>query len=132
MPGQLHFEEGLLSPRDGPGMHVPLGQQLGQQRSIGGVVVHHKDADSLQPGRDVQADQNWGRLPSEPDREGKDAALARITSDANLSAHQPDQTRGDGQPQAGPAVFARDGAIRLLERLEDRRLFAGGDANSGV
>ena len=59
------------------------------------------------------------RLPAEAGREVERAAPARRALDADLTAHQPHEARGDRQPQPGAAVPTGGRVIGLLERLDD-------------
>ncbi len=51
---------------------------------------------------------------------------------ADVAAHQLDQLARDGQPEPGAAVFARHGAVGLLEGFEDARQRGGGNADAAV
>ena len=60
------------------------------------------------------------------------ASPADFALDPDAALHQAGQPRGDGQPQARPAVTAGHGVVGLLEHLEDRRAPLFGDAHSRV
>src|SRR5579864_1817578 len=62
----------------------------------------------------------------------KPAAFARFALDPDFAAHTFDETRGDAEPEARAAEFARGGAIGLGESFEDRGLFLDGNTNPGV
>src|SRR5207302_8035034 len=50
---------------------------------------------------------------------GEDRALADGAVQLDLAAEQVHQLAADGEAEAGTAVFAAGGAVRLLKRLED-------------
>ena len=53
-----------------------------------------------------------------PRGEPKSAAHVCFADDADITAHHLAEAPADRQPQAGAAVFARGGGIRLHERFE--------------
>ena len=55
-----------------------------------------------------------------------------MVANADLTAHQMHQPRGDGQPQPGSTEPPRCGDIRLLERREDRSPALLRDSHTGV
>ena len=59
-------------------------------------------------------------------------ATPDLTLEPQLSSHQLDQLLGDGEPQAGPAIFARHGTIGLDKGFQDRLLPVRGDADAGI
>src|SRR5437588_403828 len=69
---------------------------------------------------------------AEPGGEVEGGALADLAFNPDFAAHQVDQARGDGQTQAGAAVFPRRRAVGLNEGLENRLQPVGWDADAGV
>src|SRR5262249_12689648 len=52
--------------------------------------------------------------------------------DADVAVHELDKLFGNGKSQAGTAVFARRGRVRLFERFEHSCLLFLGDADAGI
>ena len=59
-------------------------------------------------------------------------ALVRFALHPEATAHQGDQPRRDGQPQAGAAILAGRRAIGLLEGVEDRLLSIRRNADARI
>ncbi len=59
-------------------------------------------------------------------------AFVRDAVDADLAAHLLDQPLGDDQPETGPTGLARQGVVRLAERLEERAHVLVGQPDAGV
>jgi hypothetical protein len=68
----------------------------------------------------------------EPRREAEGTALAGRALQPDLPAHQLDQAARDGQAEAGAAVLARGGHVRLRERLEQPGHLLLAHADAGV
>src|SRR5207245_3851632 len=64
--------------------------------------------------------------------EGERAPLSRLALHHDLAAEQAGDLARDGKAQAGAAVLAAGGPVRLLERLEDDLLLVAGDADARV
>ena len=62
-------------------------------------------------GLDLSLDDDW-------ERECKCGALARLRLDPYPAAVHLDDALGYGKPQAGAALLAGDGVVRLLELLK--------------
>src|SRR5580704_19317375 len=60
------------------------------------------------------------------------ASLTNFTLDPNLSAHQLHQPRRDGQPQPCASIRACRGSVSLCERIEDRNLLLGRNADTRI
>src|SRR5580700_5952404 len=58
--------------------------------------------------------------------------LTKFTLDPDLSAHQLHQPRRDGQPQPCASVGACRGPVSLSERIEDRNLLLGRNADTSI
>ena len=71
-------------------------------------------------------------LDVEPGGEVERAAPPGLALDPDPPAHQLDQPGRDRQAQPGAAVLAGRRAVGLVERLEDRPLLLGRDADAGV
>ncbi|MNF65956.1 hypothetical protein D3C84_477390 [compost metagenome] len=91
-------------------------QQGGQYGAGAGAVVGYQHAAAAQ----IQAGQVTGSVPAPAKASGKPegAALARFALHPYLASHQLSQFAGDGESEAGAAVLAGGGAVRLLEGLE--------------
>jgi hypothetical protein len=55
-----------------------------------------------------------------------------LAGDARFATHQLGQALGDGQPEAGAAVFARGRRVDLLECLEEAGATLFRDADAGI
>ncbi len=71
-------------------------------------------------------------MPSQPGGQPESAAHARLALRPGLAAHQLRQLPCDGQPQAGAAVLAGGGTVRLLEGIEQARQHLRFDTDAGV
>ena len=69
-------------------------------------------------------------LEFEGEEEGR--TFARFAGEVELTAHQLDEAAGDGQAEAGTAVFAGNGGIRLAEGFEDAGFLLAGNADTAV
>ena len=58
--------------------------------------------------------------------------MLAFAADADLAAHQVRQLAGDGQAQAGAAVFAGGGGVGLAKALEYLAALLRGHADAGV
>src|ERR1700730_7421568 len=59
-------------------------------------------------------------------------ALTKFTLDPNLSTHQLHQPRRDGQPQPCTSIRACRRSVSLCERIEDRNLLLGRNADARI
>ena len=141
---RLEFVQGF-APMVG---HLDAQAHLAQDRQrhllVGGVVLHqqqfgtphrggaHVRADVGQSGcgQGVQGLARIGQLQRQGEPEG--AALARAGLDADLPAHQLDQTLADGEPQARATKAPRGGLVGLAEGLKQSRDLLGAQADAGV
>ena len=105
-------------------------QHVGQHRGRRVVVVHHQHPGAPQVGRWQQHPRRRAALQRHRHPEGR--ALAKAAFHAHLAAHQLGQALADRQPQAGAAVAARGGGVRLLEALEQARHLLVGEPDAGV
>ena len=114
-------------------LHVPVGEDVVQDATIGAVVIDHQHAHAAQPRRLRRRDRHGGRLPDlEAGGKMKLTALADLALEPDATAHQLDQLCRDRQPQAGAAVAPRRRAVGLRKCLEDRNVFVRRDAEARV
>ncbi len=69
---------------------------------------------------------------AEPGTEGKGAADAGFTLDADLALHHLHQTFANGEPQTGTAIFACGGGIGLGKGLEQACALLLGESDAGI
>ena len=91
-----------------------------QDGAVDRVVVDDQDA---RAGHVDGRGRAAAGLPALRQRHGEPEgrALALLAVDADLAAHQLDQPRGDGEPEAGALVAAGRRGVDLAELLEDQR-----------
>jgi hypothetical protein len=131
--GVLECFEGRRTVRHRCWLGLPRAQPIQQGLSCGGIIVDNEDAKAAQMGwRPRPGGIRWDGLQLETNCEKEGAASTRIAFDGNPASHEPDQLRGDRQPQAGATIAARGGTVRLLKSLKDLLLFVRGDADTGV
>ena len=101
--------------------------------AVGKRVIHQQHAQAIEGGGVGGRRGGRGlRLFFQRHGEGKDGAIALPAQHAEPAVHQLDELLGNGQAQAGAAVFARRRAIGLREFLEDAGQRLGRDADAGV
>src|SRR6266498_782545 len=72
------------------------------------------------------------RFDPHRNREIEDRSLARLRFHSDSPSMHLDDALGDRQPETGPAFLARDGAVGLLELLEDLALINRGNTGACV
>ena len=127
-----------LAPVPGLGHdHAPGLQHATGHEPVGGVVLHHQDADPREVGRyggcrgRLRGRLGGGRKPG-PQVGAEGAALALDALHRDVPVLPLDEFLDDGEPQAGAAEPARGVAGGLHERIEDGRLAIGRDADSRI
>src|SRR6267378_2875400 len=111
-------------------LDVPSFQRVHEDAAADRMVLHHQSPQRLEIDNPLFAWRH--RLQAETSREVKNASLARLAFDPDLSVHYFHQTLRDRQPQSRAPVNARRRAIALAKRREDVGLFFLLDADSGV
>src|SRR5437899_1169526 len=111
-------------------LDVPSFQRVHEDAAADRMVFHHQSPQLLEIDRPLFALRHG--LKAEAYREVKNASLARLAFDPDLSVHHFHQTLRDRQPQSRAPVDARRRGIALQKRREDSDLFFLVDADSGV
>ena len=104
-----------------------------RMQPVRGVVVHDQHGQAVDLGRLAPASAAApARAPAEAGGEVERAALADLALHPDAPAHQLDQLGRDRQAQPGAAVLPGGRGVGLGERLEERLLLLGRDADAGV
>ena len=113
-------------------MHTPGVELCLQQGTVGGVIIHTEDTQSIQHGllHLGHSGRCWPLIKAHRKPEG--AALAWCTLDPNGTTHHLDQTFGDRQPQACATELAGGRAVSLSKCLEQSILYIGWNTNTRV
>ncbi len=130
--GLAHHVQGLLAAGGHIGFQAEAAHHARQNVTRRGVVIHHQHA---QAGQLVGAEHALGLgffLQAKMGVKVEHRALARGALHPDASPHQLDQIFGNGQSEAGAAVFARGRGIGLVERLEQALALLGRHADTGV
>ena len=110
------------APPTAVGLHAPVPSHLLQNKSVRGIVVHNQDA---RPSDNCRLDSGQIRRSAgcqlEAGSEVEGAPFSDLAFRPNTPAHQTDQTRRNGEPQAGSSVLASGGSVGLREGLERSR-----------
>ncbi len=116
-----------LAGAGGGGAHGPVTGKFNQGIAGGGVVIDDESADSLEgigSGCGVGG-FGTGEAEGEPER----GALAWSAMESDHAAHELDELFGDGESEAGAAVFSGEGTVSLAEGLEEPVAGFWGDAD---
>ena len=103
-----HFFEGLNAAAGALHCHLPSGQQMAQDRAVGGAVIHDERANPGQSAVHRIGLECRGKLFGKSNGEPERGTLAGCAHDPNLAAHQLDQFARNGQSQTGAAKPAGD------------------------
>ena len=122
----------------GHGNHHPnILQLFARHLSVDGVILHDKHPTTSQGRRDECRIDRLCRLNlfgslAQGNGEHEDAPVARFALHPDFSSHQLDQPPGDAETQAGTAVAAGSGAVRLHEGLEEVCPLSGGHTDTRI
>ena len=113
--------------------HAPAREHLVEDAAIGGIVIDHEHAQALERFPADRARRGRGLVRRvEVGGEMKRAALADGAFDPHPAVHQLHEPLRDRQTEAGAAIAARGGAVRLREGLENLFLLLRRNADAGV
>src|SRR6185503_2663473 len=119
-------------PVDDGRLHAPREEDLLEDPAVGRVVVDDEHSHSAK----ILELPSGGRRLLLPDleRQGHDepASLADFAFDANLAAHEGDESRGDREPQSRAPVLSCRGRVGLRERIKDLQLLVDGNPDTRV
>ncbi len=129
--GGLQLADCILAAGGKAYLKTHAGEHFAQHPAGGIEIVYDKNPAAAQVW--LRAQFAWrGRANRQTGGKPEGGALPVVAVDADLPAHLIGEYLGDGQPQAGAAIFARGGDIRLLEVLEQLAHLLGGEADAGV
>ncbi len=114
------------------GVHPPSTDQLGEDPSVGVVVVNDQDGHPDNPLRMSRRDGRTAVATTQREREEKSAPVADLAFDLYLPTHQSDQVGRDRQPQPGAAKTTRCRCVDLSESVKDGFAFLFGYTDPGV
>ena len=115
-----------------------FGEEPAHQVSGGGVIVDHQHQVAALLDRRLRIDSGRKRLRRRGladdggQAQGEYGPLARLAFDQGVAAHQTAEAARDREAQAGPAVLARGGGIRLCEGLEQPRYLVRRHADTRI
>src|SRR6266571_4834006 len=100
--------------------HAFGAQHVAQDAPVGLVVIHDEEPAAAERFGPPGSGGFGGRyLGWESERKAELAAAPRLASDRQRAAHQGHESPRDREPEAGAAVAARRGSVRLSELVED-------------
>ena len=144
VPAQANRVDGLAAVFHRIGAKSHFFQVCDQKLAIDGIVLGHQrpgvwfTGGCGRAGIDLLVRQIGGLARRGPgtgrqsDLEPKNAAAAQGALNADAPVHQFDQLPGDGQPQAGAAIFAGHRRIHLGEVLKQLAQIRLGNTDAGV
>ena len=123
-----------LSPAGGGGgFHAPGAHRFFKHRPVGLVIIDHQrapPAKCLHDSRSRRGPRIGGDAHTRG--EGERAAASTPAFQANGAAHHRGDGCGNGETESGSAVFSRNRAVLLRERLEDHGLLLFRNADTGI
>ena len=123
----------LVASGDRRRCHAPAREHLVEDAAIGGIVIDHEHAQALERFTADRARRGRGLVRRvEVGGEMKRAALADCALDPHPAVHQLHEPLRDRQTEAGAAIAARGGAVRLGEGLKNLLLLLRRNADAGV
>src|SRR5436190_1320099 len=128
----IEFAQGLFSGTGDYRANLPPAQDRLDRATVRRVMFDNEHG-NISQGLPIFGSAVLGRVVQDKSRGEMERASEALTAfDPDFSSHDADELRANSQSEAGAAIIAGRGVVRLSECLKNHLLFFFGDANARI